>query len=90
VARTFNRLKHQAEKRFPHKVDVLVPPEGFGKRLDSMLAWCREHAARAHWDCHGHQARTTDDVLQRSARFYFTDAPIADAFRRKWLSKAAS
>ena len=30
------RLKQQAEKRFPHKVDVPVPPGGIGKRLNAM------------------------------------------------------
>jgi len=53
MARTNTRLKQQAEKRFPHKFDVPVPPGGIGKRLNAMLAWCGEHAARGmaslHW-----------------------------------------
>jgi hypothetical protein len=86
MTRPLNRLKHQAEKRFAHKVDILVPPAGLGDRLAAMLAWCREHAARGHWDCHGHQARTPgDDGPQKFARFYFADRPIADAFSRAWL-----
>ena len=79
------RLKQQAEKRFPHKVDVPVPVGGIGKRLNAMIAWCGEHAARGFWDCHGHRVRSADDTLQRFARFYFADAPIAQAFKREWL-----
>ncbi len=85
MTRTKTRLKHQAEKRFSHKVDVPVPPGGLGTRLNAMLAWCREHAARGFWDCHGHRVRAADDTLQRFARFYFADAPIAAAFKREWL-----
>jgi hypothetical protein len=85
MARTFNRLKHRAEKQFPHKVDVPVPPGGLGQQLTEMLAWCREHAARGRWDCYGHQVRTPGNALQQFARFYFADRSIADAFEREWL-----
>jgi hypothetical protein len=85
MTRANTRLKQQAEKRFSHKVDVPVPPGGIGKRLNAMLAWCREHAARGFWDCHGHRVRAADDTLQQFARFYFADAPIAQAFKREWL-----
>jgi hypothetical protein len=83
MARSLNSLKRQAEKRFPHKIDIAVPPGGLGQQLDAMLAWC-EHAARGYWDCHGHQVRTPDGTFQRFARFYFADAPIAEAFKRRW------
>jgi len=85
MTRATARPKQQAEKRFSHKVDVPVPPGGLGKRLNAMLAWCGEHAARGFWDCHGHRVRAADDSLQRFARFYFADAPIAQAFKREWL-----
>jgi len=85
MARTFNRLKQRAEKRFTLKVDVPVPRAGLGQHLTEMLAWCREHAARGRWDCHGHQARAPDGTLQKFARFYFGDEPIAKAFRKRWL-----
>src|SRR5262249_32056537 len=42
MARSLNSLKRQAEKRFPHKIDMAVPPGGLGQQLDAMLAWCRE------------------------------------------------
>ena len=41
-----------AERRFPHKVDVPVPGDGLGLRLNEMMAWCRVHAGE--WDRHGH------------------------------------
>ena len=85
MARTFNRLKQRSEKRFASKVDVPVPRGGLGQHLTEMLAWCREHAARGRWDCHGHQARAPDGTLQQFARFYFGDEPIAKAFRERWL-----
>jgi hypothetical protein len=85
MPRTRIRLKQQAEKRFLHKIDVPVPPDGIGLRLDAMLAWCRAHVARGFWDCHGHRVRSSDDGWQKFARFYFADAPIAAAFKREWL-----
>jgi hypothetical protein len=82
---TRTRLKQQAEKRFLHKIDIPVPPGGMGSRLDAMLAWCRIHVARGFWDCHGHRVRSPDHTPQQFARFYFADAPIAEAFKREWL-----
>jgi hypothetical protein len=82
-------FRRKAERRFPHKIDVPVPAGGLGKRLDAMLAWCREHAAPHFWDCHGHSVRTPEDKLQRFARFYFADAPVAEAFKQKWLASPA-
>jgi hypothetical protein len=29
--------------------------------------------------------RAPDDTLQRFARFYFADAPIAQTFKRAWM-----
>jgi hypothetical protein len=37
MSRTSTRLKQQAEKRFPHKVDVPVPPGGIGRPLNAMF-----------------------------------------------------
>jgi hypothetical protein len=84
MVRTFNRLKHRAEKRFALKVDIPVPRGGLGQKLTEMLTWCRQHAARGRWDCHGHQTRAPDGTLQKFAPFYFGDEPIAKAFRQRW------
>jgi hypothetical protein len=85
MARMNTRLKQQAEKRFALKADVPVPPGAIGKRLNAMIAWRGEHAARCFCDRHGHRVRAADDALQRFARFYFADTPIAQAFKRDWL-----
>jgi len=81
MARTRHLFRRKAERLFPHKIDVRVPARGFGKQLDVMLAWCREHAAPHCWGCHGRRVRTPDGAQQQFLRFYFADAQIAEAFR---------
>jgi hypothetical protein len=45
MARAHYPGRHEAEHRFPHRVDVPVPPFGLGGRLNEMLAWYREKVA---------------------------------------------
>jgi hypothetical protein len=40
-----NRFQRDAERRFPIKVDIPVPPGGLGRRLTDMLDWCHANVA---------------------------------------------
>ena len=78
--------RQQVERAFPFRVDVEVPPFGLGKRLDAMLAWCREHVPAGEWDQHGWQERRGPMADPRHwSRFYFADERQAEAFLGFWF-----
>jgi hypothetical protein len=66
------------ERTYPYKVDVLVPPGGFGTTLDKMVAWCRQNVGGS-WHVEG-----AHDLGERYARFYFTDGSVAVVFADTW------
>ena len=84
MAHTRTPFKREAEKRFPHKVDIPVPSDGLGALLNDMLSWCREHAGE--WAQHGHsEAGEPGQPRTDYARFYFQREEDAAAFRAVWL-----
>ena len=83
MARQRQPFKRDAEKRFPHKVDIPVPGDGLGALLNDMLSWCREHAGE--WAQHGHsEAGEPGEPRTDYARFYFGREEDAAAFREVW------
>jgi hypothetical protein len=81
MLRTANRIarKRDAERRFPHKVDMRVPPDELVVRVRGMVAWCWQRAAPGAWEQHGEGGPSPDVV-----RFYFMDARVAEAFKGRW------
>jgi len=75
-----NASKKAAERRFPHRVDVLVPGGGLGRRLTDMLDWCRANVAAGAWDEHGHSERRKGEAPRDFARFHFMDEAAAAEF----------
>jgi hypothetical protein len=65
-----------AERYFPVRVRVAVPPGGFGSQFNIMCAWLDQHAGKAGYFT-GAQAGAG---LQDAALFYFNDARVASAF----------
>ncbi|WP_119460633.1 hypothetical protein [Rhodospirillaceae bacterium SYSU D60014] len=88
MARYYNPRKHEAEKRFPHRVDILVPPRiGLGNRLNEMIAWCRTNMAEGFWDHHGHRDKLVPGTVPNDyARFYFMNEEDAKLFAWVWRS----
>jgi hypothetical protein len=83
-------FKDEAERRFPHKVDIPVPGNGLGRDLTAMLDWCRERVAEPRWAYHGHTARRgRGEVRVHRARWYFASEADAEAFMRAWLRDGA-
>jgi hypothetical protein len=79
--------KRDAERRFPHKVDMCVPPDELDVRVRGMVAWCWQRAEAGAWEQHGHDglSRRGDAGLSLDVvRFYFMDARVAAAFRGRW------
>lgn len=65
-----------ADRYFPVRVRIAVPPLGFGPRLDRMYAWLDEHAGP---DAYFVGAQTRVGMAD-AAVFYFTGATVAAAF----------
>lgn len=85
LARYRYPTRAEAERFFPHRIDVPVPPEGLGRRLSEMLAWCRDNVAALAWDEHGRIGRREDLSQVELARFYFMNGTDAEAFKRTWM-----
>ena len=53
--------RREAERRYPHHVDIPVPSGGLGKRLADMHDWCHDHVAAGGWEQHGHSDDRRDN-----------------------------
>ena len=81
--------KRDADRRFPHKVDMRGLPDELNVRVRSMVAWCWQRAEPGAWEQHGHDGlrRGGDGGLSLDVvRFYFMDARVAEAFGGRWRS----
>jgi hypothetical protein len=82
--------RRAGEDRYPHRVDVPVPPTGLDGRLSGMHNWCYEHVLPGGWEEHGHSDERRDErgIRIDFCRFYFLDEAGAEAFRREWAPDA--
>jgi hypothetical protein len=65
-------FKDEAERRFPHKIDIPVPELGLGRDLTAMLEWCPARVPEATWVYHGHTERPSKrEAPMHCARWYF-------------------
>jgi hypothetical protein len=77
--------RDEAERRYPWRVDVLVPELGLQQRLTAMLDWAEGRLDRDAWDQHGLTAGlTATGSPQDWARFYFLEEGAARAFQAAW------
>jgi hypothetical protein len=71
------RIQHEAERRFPVRVRIAVPPEGLGRQLAIMHAWLDETCGAAGWSS---APAGLIGILNDAVAFYFDDAAFAHAF----------
>ena len=64
------------EREFPHRVEMIVPVGGFGKRLNAMHEWHRARSIRARFGRSWRDKNNRDYVT-----WCFADAAMADSFR---------
>jgi hypothetical protein len=87
MARYHYQTRRDAERQFPHRVDIPVPPLGLGECLNEMHAWCAENVAAGAWTHAGVTDRNRTDergIPMSFARFYFANEADAEAFRQRW------
>jgi hypothetical protein len=77
VTRASLRAQREAERRFPMRIRIAVPPEGFGRQLAVMHAWLDETCGPDGWDS---APAGLSGVANDAIAFYFADAAFAQAF----------
>jgi hypothetical protein len=70
-----------AERRFPVRIRIGVPPGGFGRRYAEMTAWLDENCGSDGWAMTPSGMR---GVPSEAVSIYFADATLASAFVALW------
>ena len=73
----------EAERRFPVRIRIGVPPAGLGSRLDQIKTWLDENCGANGWAL---TPSGTRGVLNDAASIYFADATLAGAFVARWCA----
>jgi hypothetical protein len=72
-----------AERRFPVRIRIGVPPEGLGQRHALITAWLDENCGADGWAMTPSGMR---GVLNDAVSIYFADATLANAFVARWCA----
>lgn len=71
------RAQREAERRYPVRIRIAVPPEGFGHQLEVMHAWLDETCGPEGWAT---APAGTTGVVNDAVALYFAEAAFAHAF----------
>jgi len=71
----------EAERRFPARIRIGVPPEGLGRQLDLMTGWLDANCGAANWAMTPAGLR---GVVNDARAIYFLDTALANAFVARW------
>ena len=70
-----------AERRFPVRIRLGIPPGGLGQRYALITAWLDENCGADGWAMTPSGVR---GVLNDAISIYFADATLAGAFVARW------
>jgi hypothetical protein len=73
----------EAERRFPVRIRIGVPPDGLGPLLDRIKVWLDENCGANGWAM---TPSGTRGVLNDALSIYFADATLASAFVARWCA----
>ena len=74
-----------AERRFPVRTRIAVPPGGLGQRHTQITAWLDENCGAGGWAM---TPSGTRGVLNDALSIYFADATLASAFVARWCVRS--
>lgn len=77
MTRASRQAQREAERQFPVRVRIAVPPEGLGSQLALMHGWLDETCGAAGWSS---APAGTAGVVNDAIAFYFESAAFAHAF----------
>lgn len=72
-----------AERRFPVRIRIGVPPGGFGRRYAQMTVWLDGNCGSDGWAMTPSGIR---GVLYDAVSIYFAEATLASAFVARWCA----
>jgi hypothetical protein len=72
-----------AERRFPVRIRIGVPPSGFGQRYTEITEWLDGNCGADGWAITPSGMR---GVLNDPVSIYFRDATLASAFVARWCA----
>jgi hypothetical protein len=81
--RAAQRAAREAERRFPVRIRIGIPPEGLGSRLDQMMIWLDANGGADGWTS---APSSTLGVVNDALAIYFLDATLASAFVTRWCA----
>jgi hypothetical protein len=73
-----------AERRFPVRITIAVPPDGLGRRHAQITAWLDENCGSNGWAMTPSGMRGA--ALNDAVSLYFADATLASAFVARWCA----
>jgi hypothetical protein len=77
VTRASKRAQREAERHYPVRVRIAVPPEGLGRQLEIIHAWLDEICGIEGWAT---APAGLAGVINDAIAFYFADTAFAHAF----------
>jgi hypothetical protein len=77
MATAAERSRREAERQFPVRIRIAVPPGGFGRQLAVMHTWLDETCGPNGWTS---MPAGLGGVRNDAVAFYFEDAAFAQAF----------
>jgi hypothetical protein len=67
----------EAQRRFPARIRIALPPEGLGKQLNDMMGWLDANCGAGNWAMTPAGLR---GVVNDALAIYFLDTALANAF----------
>jgi hypothetical protein len=77
VTRASKRAQREAERQYPVRVRIAIPPQGLGRQLEIIRAWLEETCGIDGWAT---SPAGLAGLLNDAIAFYFADAAFAHAF----------
>jgi hypothetical protein len=77
VTRASKRAQREAERQYPVRVRIAIPPQGLGWQLEIIHAWLEETCGIDGWAT---SPVGLAGLLNDAIAFYFADAAFAHAF----------
>src|SRR4051794_15526965 len=71
----------EAERKFPARIKIGVPPDRLGRQLDDMAAWLDANCGAGDWALAPAGLR---GVVNDAVAIYFLDTALANAFVARW------
>jgi hypothetical protein len=72
-----------AERRFPVRIRIGIPPGGLGQRHTHITAWLDDNCGADGWAMTPSEMR---GVLNDAVSIYFADTTLASAFVARWCA----